>query len=428
MKNIKKVIAMLLILTTLTGCIKSKTEMTINKDKSMVFETSYLISDKMLEYSQQTTDDVFTQEQLDYLKKRNLTYEKKSDNGYTGYVLKKVYDNIDNISNDIGKEVELSDYLNEDFDDSVFFKVEKGFLKNKYTASFKYNLEYNDFNDLSYNTQSNNNELAMGTGFGETTTPNTTIDNTTTPSNGTLTTPDNGTNDNTTTIIGDDSNNITSTDEPDYGELTKLASEMEISYAVNLPEKAISNNATESQNDGKKLVWKLSPDSENKIEYVFEVKNMTNYYILYGGIAAGVIIVALIIIMIIKKGKKGKEVVPAQDKPIHADYDPSIAAAIPNPALVNGSVNQTVNNEMTNTNQSPVVQPEQSVNGPIGNTNTEPQAYIIPEVTVEPQMVQPEVKPTFITPENMPEEPVVVQEPVPEVKIETPQTTNISQN
>ncbi len=428
MKNIKKVIAMLLILTTLTGCIKSKTEMTINKDKSMVFETSYLISDKMLEYSQQTTDDVFTQEQLDYLKKRNLTYEKKSDNGYTGYVLKKVYDNIDNISNETGKEIELSDYLNEGFDDSVFFKVEKGFLKNKYTASFKYNLEYNDFNDLSYSTQSNNNELAMGTGIGETTTPNTTIDNNTTPNNGTLTTPGDGTNDNTT-IIGDDT--TPSTNEPDYGELTKLASEMEISYTVNLPEKAISNNATESQNDGKKLVWKLTTDSENKIEYVFEVKNMTNYYILYGGIAAGVIIVVLIIIMIIKKGKKGKEVIPAQDKPIHADYDPSIAAAIPNPAIINGTLNQTVNNEIANTVQAPTASPEQieqPVNGPIGNSNTESQAYIIPEVTVEPQMAKPEVKPMFITPENMPEETLNIQEIKPEVKIETPQNTNINQN
>lgn len=428
MKNIKKVIAMLLILTTLTGCIKSKTEMTINKDKSMAFETSYLISDKMLEYSQQTTDDVFTQEQLDYLKKRNLTYEKKSDNGYTGYVLKKVYDNIDNISNETGKEIELSDYLNEGFDDSVFFKVEKGFLKNKYTANFKYNLEYNDFNDLSYSTQSNNNELAMGIGIGETTTPNTTIDNNTTPNNGALTTPGDGTNDNTT-IIGDGT--TPSTNEPDYGELTKLASEMEISYTVNLPEKAISNNATESQNDGKKLVWKLTTDSENKIEYVFEVKNMTNYYILYGGIAAGVIIVVLIIIMIIKKGKKGKEVIPAQDKPIHADYDPSIAAAIPNPAIINGSLNQTVNNEIANTAQAPTANPEQieqPVNGPIGNSNTESQAYIIPEVTVEPQIAKPEVKPMFITPENMPEKTLNIQEIKPEVKIEPQQNTNINQN
>ena len=49
MKNLKKVIGVLLILTTMTGWDKYKNTMTINNDKNMVFEGSYLISDKLLE-------------------------------------------------------------------------------------------------------------------------------------------------------------------------------------------------------------------------------------------------------------------------------------------------------------------------------------------------------------------------------------------
>lgn len=464
MKIIKKVIAILLILTTMTGCVKSRTEMTINNDKSMVFESSYLVSDKLLEYNDESNDEVFSSEELNLLKKRNITYEKKTDNGYTGYLMKKVYNNIDDISNETGKEVELSEYFSEDFDETVFFKVEKGFLKNKYTANFKYNLKLNNDTNggLSFDTQNtiNDNKVSIETtDNGNTVIPSndTTVGNTTTNDNK-VTTPGNKTNVDDTTISGeDDDTSIPGTDEPDYSDLMGLASEMEITYTVNLPEKAINNNATNTENDGKKLTWKLTTQSDNKIEYVFEIKNMTNYYILYGGIAAGVVIVILIIIMIIKKGKKGKEVIPAQNEPIHADYDPSIAAAIPNPALVNGGPTREVNNEVASTTtvteqqptqtvqqtpvqtetptepktemEEPVQQPvEESVSGPIGNTNTEPQAHIIPEVTVEPQVVVPETIPTFVTPDNTKEEPIVIPEEKPEIKIDTPQTIDMNQN
>lgn len=454
MKSLKKVIAVLLILTTMTGCVKYKNTMTINNDKSMIFEGSYLISDKLLETSDSTT--FFPEENKKALEERGVTISDKKENGYTGISLSKKYDNIDKISNESGKEVIISDYLNKDFDDSVLFKVEKGFLKNKYTAIFKYDSNVNPENSGDMSTSQslteNDNKLAVTTDDETTIVPsegNDTLTNPTTPNDITPTTPDTGSTTDPETP-GEENSNDTDFDF----DFENLTSEMEFSYVVNLPEKALTNNATNVSNDGKTLTWSLMQSQISNIEFSFELKNMTNYYILYGGIAAAVIIVIIIIILLIKKGKKGKEVVPAQNEPIHADYDPSIAQAVPNPALVNGNVTPEMTVETTQAsvvNEQPVetttiaqpIQTQESTtaqtqqqetndmiaNGPIGNNNTEPQAHIIPEVTEEPKVVIPEKQPTFITPETAPEEPIVVEEPIhQEIQIDRPQTIDMNQN
>ncbi len=447
MKNLKKVIGVLLILTTMTGCVKYKNTMTINNDKSMVFEGSYLISDKLLESADSKT--FFTEENKKALEERGVTVGEKKENGYTGISVSKKYDNIDKISNDTGKNVTISDYFKEDFDDSVLFKVEKGFLKNKYTANFKYdsNVGAGDGGDTSTSQALTENDKKLAV----------TDDLTTAPSTGEDTTTTTPPNDDTTTATPNDGTKDPTTDTDDSGidpDLMGLAGEMEFSYIVNLPEKALTNNATNVSSDGKTLTWSLMQSQMSNIEFSFELKNMTNYYILYGGIAAAVIIVIIIIITIIKKGKKGKEPVPAQNEPIHADYDPSIAQAVPNPALVNGNVTPEMPMESAQApvvNEQPVeastvaepvqmqesmateVQPQPTndmmANGPIGNNNTEPQAHIIPEVTEEPRVVVQEKQPTFITPQTAPEEPVVVNEPVQqEIQIDRPQTVDMNQN
>lgn len=436
MKNLKKVIGVLLILTTMTGCVKYKNTMTINNDKSMIFEGSYLISDKLLETSDSTT--FFSEENKKALEERGVKVSEKKENNYTGIAVSKKYDNIDKISNENGKEVTISDYFKEDFDDSVLFKVEKGFLKNKYTANFKYdsNVGPGDSGDTSTSQALTENDKKLAVTDDLTTTTPSTGEEATTPT--TPTTPD-------TTEPGDSGFD---------SDIMGLAGEMEFNYVVNLPEKALTNNATNVSNDGKTLTWSLMQSQISNIEFSFELKNMTNYYILYGGIAAAVIIVIIIIISLIKKGKKGKEVVPAQNEPIHADYDPSIAQAVPNPAIVNGNVTpemqvETAQTSVVNeqavetttiaqpiqTQESTTAQTQQQetndmiANGPIGNNNTEPQAHIIPEVTEEPKVVIPEKQPTFITPETAPEEPIVVEEPIhQEIQIDRPQTIDMNQN
>lgn len=454
MKNLKKLIVVLLILTTMTGCVKYKNTMTINNDKSMIFEGSYLISDKLLETSDSTT--FFPEENKKALEERGVTISDKKENGYTGISLSKKYDNIDKISNESGKEVIISDYLNKDFDDSVLFKIEKGFFKNKYTAIFKYDSNVNPENSGDMSTSQslteNDNKLAVTTDDETTIVPsegNDTVTKPTTPNDITPTTPDTGSTTDPETPGEENSND----NDFDF-DFKNLTSEMEFSYVVNLPEKALTNNATNVSNDGKTLTWSLMQSQISNIEFSFELKNMTNYYILYGAIAAAVIIVIIIIISLIKKGKKGKEVVPAQNEPIHADYDPSIAQAVPNPAIVNGNVTPEMQAETVQTSvvsEQPVetttiaepIQTQESTtaqtqqqetndmiaNGPIGNNNTEPQAHIIPEVTEEPKVVIPEKQPTFITPETAPEEPIVVEEPIhQEIQIDRPQTIDMNQN
>ena len=452
MKNLKKVIGVLLILTTMTGCVKYKNTMTINNDKSMIFEGSYLISDKLLETSDSTT--FFSEENKKALEERGVKVSEKKENNYTGIAVSKKYDNIDKISNKNGKEVTISDYFKEDFDDSILFKVEKGFLKNKYTANFKYdsNVGTGDGGDTSTSQALTENDKKLAVTDDLTTTTPGTGEESTTPSTGDdTTTPDDGTTTPTTPTTPD------TTEPGDSGfdsDIMGLAGEMEFNYVVNLPEKALTNNATNVSNDGKTLTWSLMQSQISNIEFSFELKNMTNYYILYGGITAAVIIVIIIIISLIKKGKKGKEVVPAQNEPIHADYDPSIAQAVPNPAIVNGNVTpempvETAQASVVNeqpvetttiaqpiqTQESTTAQTQQQetndmiANGPIGNNNTEPQAHIIPEVTEEPKVVIPEKQPTFITPETAPEEPIVVEEPVhQEIQIDRPQTIDMNQN
>ena len=452
MKNLKKLIGVLLILTTMTGCVKYKNTMTINNDKSMIFEGSYLISDKLLETSDSTT--FFSEENKKALEERGVKVSEKKENNYTGIAVSKKYDNIDKISNKNGKEVTISDYFKEDFDDSILFKVEKGFLKNKYTANFKYdsNVGTGDGGDTSTSQALTENDKKLAVTDDLTTTTPSTGEEATTPSTGDdTTTPDDGTTTPTTPTTPD------TTEPGDSGfdsDIMGLAGEMEFNYVVNLPEKALTNNATNVSNDGKTLTWSLMQSQISNIEFSFELKNMTNYYILYGGITAAVIIVIIIIISLIKKGKKGKEVVPAQNEPIHADYDPSIAQAVPNPAIVNGNVTPEMQAETVQTSvvsEQPVetttiaepIQTQESTtaqtqqqetndmiaNGPIGNNNTEPQAHIIPEVTEEPKVVIPEKQPTFITPETAPEEPIVVEEPIhQEIQIDRPQTIDMNQN
>lgn len=324
MKKAKYII--LLSLTILiTGCVKSNTSMTINKDKSMSLTSEVLISDKLLDKESR----LIIKDEKDKLQKKNMTVEEiKDSNGYSGFSVTKKYGNIDKNSKEEYKEIIISNFFDDKFDDSVLFQVKKGLFKNVYTANYKFEVDNDDF------VKDNNSNETI-------------IDDTT----NTLTVENGTTNviDNTNNVDG--TNNNTEKDISDNADLIKLASEVKFKFSVNLPYKVLESNATKKSDDGKKLEWDLNSNDAVKINYSFELYNMNNIYMAIG-ISIGAIIL-LIVLIIIKNKIVQKKREKISSRPILKEYDPSIEDELLGKTNVNDyessissvSVNSNVNTE-----------------------------------------------------------------------------------
>lgn len=291
-----KYIILLSLTILLTGCVKSNTSMTINKDKSMSLTSEVLISDKLLDKESR----LIIKDEKDKLQKKNMTVEEiKDSNGYSGFSVTKKYGNIDKNSKEEYKEIIISNFFDDKFDDSVLFQVKKGLFKNVYTANYKFEVDNDDFVE-----ENNSNETVID-------------DTTNTP------TVENGTTnviDNTNNVDG--TNNNTEKDISDNADLIKLASEVKFKFSVNLPYKVLESNATKKSDDGKKLEWDLNSNDAVKINYSFELYNMNNIYMAIG-ISIGAIIL-LIVLIIIKNKIVQKKREKISSRPILKEYDPSI--------------------------------------------------------------------------------------------------------
>ncbi len=291
-----KYIILLSLTILLTGCVKSNTSMTINKDKSMSLTSEVLISDKLLDKESR----LIIKDEKDKLQKKNMTVEEiKDSNGYSGFSVTKKYGNIDKNSKEEYKEIIISNFYDDKFDDSVLFQVKKGLFKNVYTANYKFEVDNDDFVE-----DNNSNETVID-------------DTTNTP------TVENGTTnviDNTNNVDG--TNNNTEKDISDNADLIKLASEVKFKFSVNLPYKVLESNATKKSDDGKKLEWDLNSNDAVKINYSFELYNMNNIYMAIG-ISVGAIIF-LIVLIIIKNKIVQKKREKISSRPILKEYDPSI--------------------------------------------------------------------------------------------------------
>ena len=291
-----KYIILLSLTILLTGCVKSNTSMTINKDKSMSLTSEVLISDKLLDKESR----LIIKDEKDKLQKKNMTVEEiKDSNGYSGFSVTKKYSNIDKNSKEEYKEIIISNFFDDKFDDSVLFQVKKGLFKNVYTANYKFEVDNDDFVE-----DNNSNETVID-------------DTTNTP------TVENGTTnviDNTNNVDG--TNNNTEKDISDNADLIKLASEVKFKFSVNLPYKVLESNATKKSDDGKKLEWDLNSNDAVKINYSFELYNMNNIYMAIG-ISIGAIIL-LIVLIIIKNKIVQKKREKISSRPILKEYDPSI--------------------------------------------------------------------------------------------------------
>lgn len=297
-KNIKLTTLLILLVISLTGCVKFNSTMEIKKDKSMDYTVIYAF-DKSLFGDQ----EILTSDDKKELENKGFTVSNYVDGNMKGFKVSKNIKNIDDVSSTNDATYDLSGLLDSSKSESKVFKFKKGFLKNTYTASFKFDSSDSDLNDS--------------------TSDDTTVD-------------DDFTLDNDTTTDSTDS---------DF-DFSNVNTDMDLSFNVKLPYKAISSNATTKNNDDKDLSWNLSSTGEDKIEFSFALYNMTNIYI-----CAGVIILLIIIVIVSSLNKKNNNKVPSKsvtNNNENTTFNSSIETSIIN----NDVTSQNSNQNQTNINEN----------------------------------------------------------------------------
>ena len=287
-KNIKLTTLLILLVISLTGCVKFNSTMEIKKDKSMDYTVIYAF-DKSLFGDQ----EILTNDDKKELENKGFTVSNYVDGNMQGFKVSKNIKNIDEVSSVNDATYDLSGLLDSNKSESKVFKFKKGFLKNTYTASFKFDSSDSDLNNS--------------------TSDDTTIDNDFTIDNDTTT-------------------------DSDF-DFSNMNTNMDLSFNVKLPYKAISSNATTKKNDDKELSWNLSSTGEDKIEFSFALYNMTNIYICGGVI---VLLIIIVIVTILNKGKKNK----VSNKDVTNDKQTTtFNSSVETPIINNNVTSQNIDNQ-----------------------------------------------------------------------------------
>ena len=150
-------------------------------------------------------------------------------------------------------------------------------------------------------------------------------------------------------------NNITTNSDSDF---SNVNTNIDLSFNVKLPYKAISSNATTKSNNDKDLSWNLSSTSENKIEFSFALYNMTNIYI-----CSGIIIILIIIVVSVSKRNKNisKKTINKQDTTINTSNE--------TPIINNSMANENTIEELF-PQQLPTISEKQILSTAIVNNNS----------------------------------------------------------
>lgn len=246
-KNIKLTLLLILLVISLTGCVKFNSTMEIKKNKSMDYTVIYAF-DKSLFGNQ----EILSSDDKKELEDKGFKVSNYVDGSMTGFKVSKNIKNIDSVSSINNSTYDLSGLLDSSKSENKIFKLKKGLFKNTYIASFKFDSTDGDLN--------------------------------------------NSTND--TTIDNDFSISNDTTSDSDF-DFSNINTNMDLSFNVKLPYKAISSNATTKSNNDKNLSWNLSSTGEDNIEFSFSLYNMTTIYI-----SVGVILLLIIIIIVILLKKK----------------------------------------------------------------------------------------------------------------------------
>lgn len=257
MKKYLKMLFALIMVVTLTGCLKYNVNMEVKDDKSVTLEmiyamnTSYMddlnfdeeeneIEEELEEEEEEPEEEEEDEEPVDssndnpsvkkedyeWLEKKgykveDYEYEDKEGNKYVGIKVKKTFDSIDDIAKEDEKTINFTEMFEEKdkFDDSQFFS-KKG---NEYTANFVFDFTQ-DGEDVS----------------------------------------------------------------EQYKDYAKM---FDLKYEVKLPKEAKDNNASKVSDDKKTYTWNLTYGKKNTVNYTFELGSSKKVAII---IIIAVVVVAAI--------------------------------------------------------------------------------------------------------------------------------------
>lgn len=290
MKKAKRLLFVLLSIFLLSGCAKYRTNMTINKDKSMNLEVDILFSNQITDYIPKD----FSEENF---KKIGFNINTEKEEEYVGYRLTKSFKSIDDLSSETTQKASLDDLMKKG--NAVLFKRTKGLFKDTYSASIEFKIDEEAIKSI--NALSNHNIENEESNISDN-------------KEGTLVKSDDKT---IETVESSENDDLRFT-----GNAEKLAEELEYKFTINLPYKAESSNADENNNNDKSLVWTLGNDvTSTVVEFTFSILNITSIILICGIVI--LVIVAIVVVLLVLKKKNG-----SKDTLIHKDYDPSIASQI----------------------------------------------------------------------------------------------------
>ena len=375
MKKFAKIIAIIMMMVMMTGCVKFNANMDIHKDKSMDFSIIYAVDTTYF-----GDEPLFDEEDKEDLAKEGFKLEEYVDENMKGFKLSRDILNIDLVSSDVDAKYSLSGLLSSDEEENKYlFKVKKGFFKNKYTATLDFDSSDSDLTDseettddeysANYNTDieydyDTEYEFEYDTDSTEDLTDESLDD----------------------ALSGLDMSSMSSVD---------------LSFSVSLPYSALSHNATKATNEDKNLKWELMSDEVSTIEFEFELYNMVNIFIAIGVV---LVIIVLVIILLLKKGKK-KKGQDAVQQPNQQPVMPTDQNQMIQPVTV--SEQQPVVSPITQSNEmapqplttdmqqatAPVMQPEivpmQQATAPVMQPETAPMQQVTPVVQPELTATQP---------------------------------------
>ena len=267
-KKVFSIFLLLIILFSLTGCVKYNAEMNINEDKSMNFSIIYAMANSIFEIGEEASNRLLTADQKKDLIKQGFSVENYSDDNYKGFKISKKINNIDDVSLESDVVYSLSNMFDEPSNVKMF-KVIKDKNKNVYTANFKFDANESDIMNNDESTESENNA----------------VDGSTTEEN----------------------IDLSGLDEA-------LQTSLDLKYVVKLPYAAISSNATSKSEDGRELTWDLSSENVETIRFQFELNNQTGSIVSTSNgslpmlfIIIALLVVIIVMVLLVKKGRNNQK-------------------------------------------------------------------------------------------------------------------------